>query len=460
MLSRDARRRARRIRWEVGAILLSIGLAAAARPLGSQSPVVYRIPVHGVIELGLAPFIERGVAEAEAAGAHALVLELETPGGRLDAAQQVVNTLTEAEIPVYAYVHQRAYSAGALIALAADGIFLHPGSVIGAATPVTGQGEKAPEKIVSAMRSEMRALAEQRGLDPRVAEAMVDEDVAIPDVVEQGKLLTLTATEAAALGYGSVVSGWDEVLERIGAPAAETVSLDPNWAESLVRFLTNPMVAPLLLSLGFLGLLIELKTPTFGLAGLAGGVSLALFFGAHSLVGLAGWEEIIVLLAGVALLGVEIFIVPGFGVFGLLGIAGILAAVYLSLIGSFATMADYSTAAGILAATVVLVLVTAWALIRTLPRNRRFMASGVLLGTRTDRETGFISANVRSDLVGTEGVALTNLRPSGTARFGDERVDVVAEGGWIESGAAVRIVASEGYRHVVRAIESRDEEGT
>src|SRR5690606_24459632 len=127
----------------------------------------------------LAPFIARAIDEAAAAGAAAVILDIDTPGGRVDAAEQIADAIRDADVPVYAYVNRRAFSAGALIALATDGIFMLPGSVMGAATPVTGTGEKAPEKIVSAMRSEMRALAEARGLDPRVAEAMVDESVGV-----------------------------------------------------------------------------------------------------------------------------------------------------------------------------------------------------------------------------------------------------------------------------------------
>ena len=168
------------------AILLPLWIAAF--PLAAQMPAsavaqdgpVYRIPVTGTIEMGLAPFVERSLEEAAAAGAAAAVLDINTPGGRVDAAERVVDALQDSPIPTYAFVNPRAFSAGALIALATDGIFMRPGGVIGAATPVSGEGQKAPEKIVSAMRSEFRALAAERGLDPRVAEAMVDEEIADP----------------------------------------------------------------------------------------------------------------------------------------------------------------------------------------------------------------------------------------------------------------------------------------
>ena len=429
--------------------LMLLAAGGAATGQSRQQGTVVRVPVHGVIELGLAPFVARSIREAEAEGARAVILDIETPGGRVDAAQQIVNAIKEAKVPVYAYVNRRAFSAGAMIALAAERIYMRPGSVIGAATPITGDGNKASEKIVSAMRSEMRALAESRKLDPRIAEAMVDESIEIPGVVEKGKLLTLTTEEAVRLGYAQPVANWTALmaeLKSVGAPVREA---DVNWAEGLVRFFTHPLVAPLLLSLGFLGLLIELKTPAFGMAGVFGAICLGLFFGSHYLVGLAGWEEMMLLVAGLALIGVEMFVLPGFGVAGVLGSIGVLGSVYLSLVSQFSSEADMSQAAGVLSAAILIVIVGAWALLRTLPRSGRFARSGVMLGDATDRATGYISSPVRDELVGATGVALTDLRPSGAAQFGEERVDVVSDSSFIGAGTPVRIVRSEGYRHVV-----------
>lgn len=416
---------------------------------GAVGPVV-RIPVEGTIELGLAPFVERSLREAEAAGASAVILEIDTPGGRVDAAQRIVAALTGTELPVYAFINRNAFSAGAMIALATDRIYMVPGSVIGAATPVGGEGEKAPEKIVSAMRAEMRALADRHGLDPGIAEAMVDEDIEIDGITEAGKLLTLTSAEAAGIGYAAEIAGWDALIAELGLAGAEVVPATINWAERTVRFLTHPMVAPLLLSLGILGLMIELKTPAFGLSGLVGATALILFFGSHLIIGLAGWEAIIILGIGIVLLGIEIFALPGFGIFGVGGIIGVLAGIYLSMLGRFATGIDYARAATMLSISLLVVLVTAWALLRRLPRSDRFARTGILLGEEMSREKGYLSGEVREDLVGAVGVALTDLRPAGTAEFGDERLDVTADGNWIPAGARIRVIRSEGYRHVVR----------
>ena len=443
----------------VGAALLLGACGEESGPLagGDSDALVYRVPVSGVVELGLAPFIERSIREAEEAGADAVVLDIETPGGRVDAAQRIANALEDAPLPVYAYVNRRAYSAGALIALATQRVYMRQGGVMGAATPVTGEGEKAPEKIVSAMRSEMRALAEQRGLDPRVAEAMVDEDIEIEGVVERGRLLTLTTAEAVALNYAVAVEDWDGLLEEIGFPDARTVSTDENWAEQLVRFFTHPIVAPFLLTIGFLGLIIEIKTAGFGLAGLAGLISLGLFFGAHMIVGLAGWEEVILLVVGLALILVEVLIVPGFGFVGLGGILAVLASIYLSLIGHLPTAEEYSQAALVLSVTGIALLGGAWALLRALPRSNRLARSGVLLRDELDRETGYLSAPERRELLGAVGVAATDLRPAGAGLFGEERLDVVAEAGFIPAGTRITIISSEGYRLVVKSTQAVSE---
>ena len=426
--------------------------------LAQDAPVVFRVPVTGVVEMGLAPFIERAIREAESAGVSVVVLDIDTPGGRVDSAERIADAISDSGVPVYAFVNRRAFSAGALIALATRGIYMRPGSVLGAVTPVDGSGTKASEKIVSAMRSEMRALAEAHGLDPAIAEAMVDESLAVPNVVDAGRLLTLTTEEAVRIGYASETENFSSLLDDLGFAGAEVTDFDVNWAERFVRFFSNPVVAPFLLSLGFLGLIIEIKTATFGLTGLAGALSLSLFFGSHLILGLAGWEDLLLVGAGVLFVAAEVLLIPGFGLFGVLGIAGIAGGIYMSLLGSLPSAQDFSRAGSVLITTLVLLLVTGWALLRHLPKSKRMFQSGIFLGTRTDRAIGYESAEKRSDLIGAEGVAATDLRPSGVGIFHDERVDVVSQSEWIEEGTPVRVVSAEGYRLVVRPIRNTGED--
>lgn len=435
--------------------LLLTGLLVAgpsARSAFSQEQLVSRIPISGPIEPGVAPYVARALRVAKAAGARAAVLDIDTPGGRIDAAERIIDAVRGAGLPVYAFVNPRAYSAGAMVALATRGIYMTPGAVIGAATPVDGQGTKASEKIVSAMRGEFRALAEARGLDPKVAEGMVDESVDIPGVKEAGKLLTLTTDEALRLGYAEgVVADVSALVAAVGLAPARVETIAPNWAEMVVRFLTSPLVSPLLLSLGMLGLIFEIKAGHFGIGALASLTSLGLFFGSGVILGLAGWEEVILLALGFVALGVEVFILPGFGVAGVIGLGLVTASIVLALVGTAPTGGDLVQAGAILVTALIITASVLFAWIRHIPHSARFRK--VMLQDGHAAVDGYVSAPSRGDLVGQSGQAVTDLRPSGTAEIGAERVDVVTEGEYVPMGAPVTVLRSEGYRHIVRAIK-------
>ncbi len=432
-------------------VTLSGILALVTSALPAQQTVV-RVPVTGTIENGLAPYVARALREAAARGAAAAVLDLDTPGGRVDAAERIVDAVRRTSIPVYAFVNPRAYSAGALIALAAPGgIWMREGGVIGAATPVDGQGTKAPEKYVSAMRAAFRALAEANGLDPKVAEGMVDETLEIPGVKPAGQLLTLSTQEALRLGYAKgTAEHLDALLTAVGLEGARVEAIEPNWAEQVVRFLTHPLVSPMLLSLGMLGLVFEIKSGAFGLGGLLSLASLGLFFGSSMILGLAGWEELLLLGLGLLALGIEVFVLPGFGVAGILGLAAVGGAVLLALLGSAPTAVDFLQAGAIMAASLLISAAVFFAWLRHLPNSTRF--GGLLLRSSTDAAEGYVSAAPRHDLVGREGVAATDLRPAGPAVVDGERLDVVTEGAFVTAGSRLTVIRSEGYRHIVRPV--------
>ena len=432
-------------------LYLTLAFLALAGSAAAQSRVVYRIAVTGTVENGLAPYIARSLREAEAAGAAAAYLDIDTPGGRVDAAERISDAVRRAGLPVYAFVNPRAYSAGALIAISARAVYMRPGAHDGAATPVDGEGKRAPEKLVSAMRAEFRAVAEERGLDPRVAEAMVDEQVEIPGLDGKDELLTLTSAEAAKVGYSKgEVADEAALLQAIGLPDATVVSTDPNWAEQVVRFLTNPLVAPLLLSLGLLGLVLEIKSGAFGLGGLVSVAALGLFFGSSFVLGLAGWEEVLLLGLGLIALAVEVFVLPGFGLAGFLGLAAVATAIVLALVGAAPTGGDVAQAFAILGASLVITVAVVYAWLRHVPNSSRW--GGLFLKSGMPQSEGYISGALRADLVGQDGVAVTDLRPAGTAAFAGERVDVVTEGEYVSEGSPVRVLRSEGYRHVVRGL--------
>ena len=428
---------------------------AAQDTLGSAQRLevhgtVYRLDVHGPIDHGLAPFLARGIREANALGAAAIILDLDTPGGRIDAAERITDAVRASKVPVYAFVNPRAYSAGAMIALATDGIYMRTGAVLGAATPVDGQGTKLAEKYVSAMRGEFRALAEEQGLDPRIAEAMVDENLGVEGLVPRGQLVTLSTSEALRVGYAKAqVESETDLLSRLGLAAAPVIIIEDNWAERIVRILTNPIVSPLLLSVGVLAILAEVKAGTHGVGLVVGMSSLGLFFGSSLLLGLAGREEIILLGLGVIAVAVEIFVLPGFGVAGVLGGLLVGAAVVLALLGSAPTGGDVVQALAILMTSILITLAVGYAWLRHLPNSHRF--GGLVLKESNESAQGYVAALRRPELVGKAGVALTDLRPAGVATVEGERIDVVTEGEYIGSGDRIEVLRADGYRHVVRA---------
>ena len=314
-------------------------------PAQQARPVVYLVPIEGVIDLGLAPFVERNLDEAAVNGAAAVILEIDTFGGRVDAAVLIRDALLRSTVKTVAFINKRAISAGALISLAAEHIVMAEGGTIGAATPVQIGMPGAPaqpveEKTVSYMRKEFRATAETRKRPPLLAEAMVDADVEVPGLIEKGKLLTLTTDEALEHKLADFrADRLDGVLSLLKLKNAEIHRAKETWAESLVRVLTHPIVSGVLIAVGTLGILVEIQSPGFGVPGSIGLTSLALFLWGHWLVRLAGLEEFLLIGIGLILLAIEVFLIPGFGIFGGLGIAALLGGLGLSLVGVGATWA-------------------------------------------------------------------------------------------------------------------------
>jgi membrane-bound serine protease (ClpP class) len=439
------------------ALLLWASLLVAV-PLHAQAsrPVVYVIAIDGTIDLGLAPFLARTLREAESAGAAAVLLDINTLGGRVDAALAIRDTLISSPVRTIAFIAPRAISAGALIALASETTVIASGGTIGAAMPVsggTGPPQAADEKTVSYLRKEFGATAERRGRPAAFAEAMVDADVEIPDVIGKGKLLTLTATEA--LRHKVVehqANTREEALVAVGLAGAQLRVMSATWAETLVRGVTHPVISSLLMTVGLLGILIELRTPGFAVPGSLGVLSLGLFFWGHWLVQLAGWEELLLVGVGLVLVGLEIFVIPGFGVAGLAGIGALMAGLGLMLVGAGATFAVVVGALGQVALALVLAIAAALVLLRLLPRLP--FGRQLVLETDMDAADGYASAPPQDRLLlGHSGYALSPLRPSGLAMIDRHRVDVVSDGSYIEAGARVEVTRVNGNRIVVRAMD-------
>ena len=433
--------------------------------------MVYVIPVQGPIEPALVYVVRRGVQEAERMDAQAIVLDMDTPGGTLDAAREIVNLVGNIKVPTYTFVRQEAFSAGAIIALATRHIYMAPGSVIGDAMPILMGAFSGPqempedlqEKMVSAVSALIRSAAEQGGHDKELAEAMVrrgNELVIDGEVIcPEGELLTLTNQEAERrigdpprrlLSEGTV-DEIPELLEQVGLGGAEIRRLEVTGTERLARLIKA--LAPLFLGAGLLGLYIEFKTPGIGLPGALGALCLAIFFWGHHVAGLAGAEELLIMLLGAVLLGVELFLLPGFGIAGISGLFLIFWGLLLTMVQHYPggpaipSWPQFRAPVMNLGIALLATLAGGTALGSVLPKTRLFRR--LTLQEATSRDRGYVAAHERTDLVGRQGVALSALRPSGAVVIDDQRIDVVTRGEFVAAGSPVRVVEAHGGRIVV-----------
>lgn len=416
-------------------------LSAARPPVGlepGRAGVVHVIPIHGVIELGLAEFVKRALSAARDAGADAAMLDVNTPGGRVDAGEEIRDALLDAGLPTIAFVSERAQSAGALVSLACDYLVMAPGATIGAAEPIP-----AEEKLISALRAEFEATAQAKGRDPAIAGAMVDRRVAIEGVVKEGEILSLTAARAVELHWADALAAdRAAAAAAVGLGGARLVEVRPNWAERVARFLTEPTVSSLLLTIGFLGMLYELSAAGWGVAGTVGLLSLGLFFGARLLTGLVGWEVVLLFLVGVLLLIVELVAIPGFGIAGVPGLVAVFASLYLSF-------RDAASAAYVIGGSVALTILVAALSYRYVRRTHAW--NKVVLGTRQWREAGYTAPPVdMSRWVGRRGTALSPLRPAGVVEIDGQRLDATTQGEFVEAGSEVEVLRADGLTLVVR----------
>jgi membrane-bound serine protease (ClpP class) len=450
----------------LGAVLVALAsvtlISGAGSVSGAGAQATADAPVHvvevvGEIDLGLAALIERAVVEAEEDAAAALIVRIDTPGGRLDAVLRMRDALLGAGIPTVAYVDRDAFSAGALVAIAAEQLWVAPGAVIGAATPVLGDGSSADEKTVSAVRAVFRATAAERGRDPAVAEAMVDPSLEVDGLVGVGQLLTLDVAQAQRAGYADgVAADLEALLVALELDDAPRVDVSPALAERLVRVLTSGLVAGLLLTLGIWLLVGDvLGGGGLGLGAALGSAAIATFLFGHLLAGLAGWEAVVLVVVGIVLILVEVLVLPGVGIAGVTGVLALLGGAVLAMVDRGAEIVPREavlsavSVAGLafLAAVALLVgLLTVLGRAASSSTERQSQRRGSRLVLSDD-----VGGAHEVGLLGATGVTLTDLHPAGAAQVDGRRVDVVAEEGYLPAGTPVEVVVDEGYRRVVRA---------
>lgn len=439
----------------VVALALTPPWAPSVRAQAANS--VWMVPIETEITAATAQFVRARVDRANREQPLALLFYIDTPGGAVTAMSRIVeDILNRAQVPTLAVV-RNAYSAGALITMAAEQVAMLPGSAIGAATPIalTPFGvAPVEEKFSSALRGEFRSVAEARGRDPRIAEAMVDARIEVPGIVSDQELITLTAAQAVEYGIADIEARTvSEALTLFGYGGAAIERLEPNLTERVGTYLANPIIVAVLLVLGVGGLVLEFFSPGFGIPGAVGLLALGALGLTAVVATPAGPFDLALILLGVVLLAVEALVIPGFGVAGILGIGVLAFAMFRIFQESWFTVLGTSTVlAGALLA----------GLLWFLPYSR--VAGRLRLATRIGRTPDASPvtpgrADERSDLLAAVGTALTDLRPAGLGRFGDERVDVVTLGDFIEAQASIRVIRVEGNRITVRREHTTDAPG-
>ena len=438
--------------------------------------LVYSFSIMDMIAAPTWRITQEAMEEATELGADVIILHLNTYGGEVSAADSIRTRLLNAKMPVYVFIDDNAASAGALIALACDSIYMKPGGKIGAATVVNQTGEQVPDKYQSYMRATMRATAEAHGHDtvisgndtvlvwhrnPSIAEAMVDPRLFVEGVSDTGQVLTFTASEAIKHGYcEGIVQSLEEVIQKIGIKEYELKSYNPSGMDKAIGFLINPMISGVLIMIIVGGLYFELQSPGIGFALAASVVAALLYFAPLYLEGMAENWELILFILGVVLIMVEIFAIPGFGVAGVAGIIAIITGLTLSLVDNvvFEDPEFTGEGLGILMKSLSIVLVSALlGLILSLWTTKKLLtttAFGKLsLKSEQHLEDGFIAVSTEQQkLIGESGEAHTVLRPSGQVKVGDEIYDAISEYGFIERGEKVKVIRYEtGQIYVTKA---------
>ncbi len=429
--------RASRVRGWMWLASLLCGLAGIALAAPLTRPVVV-IPITGTVDDGMAHLVQRSVDEANSEGASAIVLDVNSPGGLVSSAFEIRDALLASHVPVIAFVRERAYSAAALITLSASRIIMAPGASIGAAEPIP-----ATEKMISALRAEFESTAERNHRDPKIAGAMVDKKVDLPDYKRAGAILTLNTDDAirARIADGTAPS-LDAALAQAHLSGAPREVEGFTWAEQLARFATDPIVSSLLLTVGMLGLLIEMQT-LHGIAGIIGVGALALFFGTHIYAGFS--NGIVAALAVLGLVGIlwELHVVPGHGLPGILGGVALLVAVLLAFGLPF-----FFVAIEAIATAIVLTVIGFSLTVRAVPQN----AWAHRLALVAAQGPEYVASGNYADLRGRVGTAASYLRPAGIASIDGRRVDVLTEGEFIAQGTPIRVTRVEGARIFVQPL--------
>lgn len=426
----------------------------------AQKKIVFVLPIMEEIGPASARHIEEGLKMAYSIPADYILLHLNTYGGTVDDADKMRTAIIKSKVPVFAFVDNNAASAGALISIACDSIYMAPGASIGAATVVGQDGTPAPEKYQSYMRSMLRSTAEANGRDPKIAEAMNDPRMAIPGVNDSGKVLTFTTNEAIKNNYcEGEAKTMEEVLKLAHIDDYEIQTYEVTKVGTVIDWLINPFVSGILIMIIIGGIYYELQTPGIGFPIAASIVAALLYFAPHYLQGLAENWEILVFIVGLILLGVEVFVIPGFGIAGVFGILFIVLGLTLSLIKSVPSDFPVNLPDGnafvkalfIVIASMIISIGFSFYFFGKFIKSSLF--GRVSVQSAISNEEGFVGVDLSEKvLIGKQGIAFTILRPSGKVEIDGNIYDATAETGYIEKDEKIEVVRFETAQLFVRKV--------
>ncbi len=398
--------------------------------------------------------------QAKDTNADLILIHMNTYGGMLDAADSIRTIILHSQIPVYVFIDNNAASAGALISIACDSIYMRSGANIGAATVVDQTGKPLPDKYQSYMRSMMRSTAEAKGRDPEIAQAMVDPRIYIENISDTGNVLTFTTSEAIKHGYcEGKAESIQEVLEDAGFHNYEIIEQKLTPLDKFIGFLINPMISGVLIMIIMGGIYFELQSPGVGFPLLASIIAALLYFAPHYIEGLANNWEILIFIIGVILVAVEIFVIPGFGVAGIAGIMCIIIGLTLSMVENFGFDFLYINYTQLIKSFFIVIIATFLSLILSYYISKKIFTSTVFgqlaLASTQQVKDGFTSADAEYlTMIGKTGYAKTILRPAGKVVIEDEIFDATAESGFIDEGEKIEVIKYETGQLFVRKTES------
>ena len=444
-------------------ILLAISVwAQQQQNLRSSRQKVFVMEIIGDIDPRMNRYVDLALGQATADSADLVIIEMDTYGGAVNDANDIRTRILEYEKPVWVFINNDAASAGALISIACDSIYMAPGSNIGAATVVNGaDGSQAPDKYQSYFRSIMRSTAEKNGRNPEIAEGMVDDRVEIEGITEEGKVITFTSTEAIKNGYceGEVASIQD-ILEKNEIIEYDLIEYEISSTEKVIAFFLNPVVSGLLILVITGGIFFELQTPGVGFPLAAAGVALILYLVPYYLNGLASNWEIAVFFVGLVLIALEVFVIPGFGIAGIAGIICTIGSLIFMMLANDNFNFDYvpseeiAQAAGAVGAGVFGSILLLILLGYRITQSKMF--DRVALVTTQSKDDGYIATHYKENMVGKVGKAITILRPSGRVEIDDEIFDAYTRGEYVEVGSEVTVVSQQGSSLQVRMKQNEE----